>query len=193
MSDVSGQPDAMGDTDLESLMSRYQQADAMAAAHLADQLSAKLYRFFLFQVRDHHEAEDLLQDCWLRIHKARHTYRLGEPVLPWVYAIARRTQVDRYRKKQRIARHEIQKEDVHQIPAEPAPLGTRKSLPDISELLSALPSQQRQTVLLLKVSGLSLEEVSRATGASVGAVKQRAHRAYTTLRRLFGVAAGADE
>jgi RNA polymerase sigma-70 factor (ECF subfamily) len=39
---------------------------------------------------------------------------------------------------------------------------------------------------MLKVSGLSLEEVARATGSSVGAVKQRAHRAYEKLRQVFG-------
>lgn len=164
-------------------MSRYQAADMMAATLLAEQLSGKLYRFFLVQVRDHHEAEDLLQDCWLRIHKARHTYRPGEPVLPWIYAIARHVQLDRYRKRQRIARHELQKEDVPEIAAVAPISAPQASQPDIAELLKGLPPQQRETVLLLKGAGLSLEEVAKATGASIGAVKQRAYRAYTTLRR----------
>ena len=34
------------------------------------------------------DADDLLQETWLRIHKVRHTYRPSEPVLPWFYAIA---------------------------------------------------------------------------------------------------------
>ncbi len=168
-------------------MHRYQHADAAAATMLAEHLSGKLYRFFLSQVRDRERAEDLLQDCWLRIHKSRHTYRPGEPLLPWVFAIARRVQVDQYRKGQRIAQHELQKEHVEDVAAEaPAPPSARSPVPDLSDLLKTLPQQQRETVLLLKVAGLSLEEVSRATGASVGAVKQRAHRAYVSLRRLFG-------
>jgi RNA polymerase sigma-70 factor (ECF subfamily) len=167
-------------------MIRYQAADATAAAVLAEQITGKLYRFFASQVRNHHEAEDLLQDCWLRIHKARHTYRPGEPVLPWIYAIARRAQIDHYRKRQRIARHEFQKEDVQEIAIGKPSFSPQSPLPTVSELLNTLPPQQRQTILLLKVAGMSLEEVSKATGASVGAVKQRAHRAYMTLRRLFG-------
>jgi RNA polymerase sigma-70 factor, ECF subfamily len=163
-------------------MAGYQQADSTSATLLIDQVSGKLYGLFLAQVRDHHQAEDLLQECWLRIHKARHTWRRGEPVLPWIYAIARRARIDAYRKRQRIAQRELPKDELREIP-EP----TRDaSLPDLSELLKTLPPQQRETVVLLKVMGLTLEEVSRATGATVGAVKQRASRAYSTLRTLFG-------
>jgi RNA polymerase sigma-70 factor (ECF subfamily) len=169
-------------TNLESLMVGYQQADSSAAALLIDQVSDKLYGLFLAQVRDHHQAEDLLQECWLRIHKARHTWRRGEPVLPWIYAIARRAQIDAYRKKQRIAQRELPKDPLPEIP-EPA---HEASLPELSELLKTLPPQQRETVVLLKVMGLTLEEVSQATGATIGAVKQRASRAYSTLRMMFG-------
>src|SRR5579875_710443 len=116
-------------------MVRYQAADATATAALAEQVSGKLYRFFASQVRNHHEAEDLLQDCCLRIHKARHTYRPGEPVLPWIYAIARRAQIDRYRKRQRIARHELQNEEVQEMAAGHAPVSSQSPLPSLSELL----------------------------------------------------------
>jgi RNA polymerase sigma-70 factor, ECF subfamily len=77
--------------ELESLMQRYQQSDAEAAATLVTLLSPQIYQFYLAHVRDRSLAEDLLQDFWLRIHNARRTYRPGEPVLPWVYAIARRS------------------------------------------------------------------------------------------------------
>lgn len=170
------------DAGLESLMQAYQQADAAAAMQLAERLNPKLFSFFLAQTRNRDKAEDLLQECWLKIHRARHTYRPTEPLLPWVYAIARHTQVDNYRRDERIARHEIHSERAAEIAASE----TAPEIADIEELLNTLPKQQRETVILLKVAGMSLEEVSRATGATVGAVKQRAHRAYTTLRRLMG-------
>jgi RNA polymerase sigma-70 factor (ECF subfamily) len=172
--------------DLESLMRRYQESDSTAATLLAGKLNGRLLGFFAAQIRDRDRARDLLQDCWLRIHKARHTFRPGEPLLPWVYAIARRVQVDHYRKVQRIARHEVQ-EEIKDIPAPvPAERSGGSGSRGVTELLERLPPQQRETILLLKVSGLTLEEVARATGTTVGAVKQRAHRAYVNLRRLFG-------
>jgi RNA polymerase sigma-70 factor (ECF subfamily) len=53
------------------------------------------------------------------------------------------------------------------------------------ELLATLPEGQREVLMMLKVGGLSLEEVARATSSTVGAVKQKAHRAYERLRSLL--------
>jgi len=169
--------------ELEILMRAYQQADSAAADMLFNRLSPQVFQFFLGQVRNREQAEDLLQEFWLRIHKARATFRPGEPLLPWVYAIARRVKVDQYRRTRRVKEHEYQTE---QLPETVVHEPKSSSLPEMAELLKTLPEAQRETVLMLKVSGLSLEETARATGSSVGAVKQRAHRAYETLRKLFG-------
>ena len=83
---------------LDRLMARYQQADPEAPAALIGALSPALLRFFRTQdLMSREQADDLLQETWLRIHRVRHTYRPGQPVLPWVYAIARRVRVDGYR------------------------------------------------------------------------------------------------
>jgi RNA polymerase sigma-70 factor (ECF subfamily) len=52
-------------------------------------------------------------------------------------------------------------------------------------LVPALPEAQLEVVTMLKVGGLNLEEVARATSSIVGAVKQKAHRAYKRLRNLL--------
>ena len=164
----------------------YQSGDTAAAAQLIERVSPQLYQFFLAEVRNQAAAEDLLQDFWLRIHRARHTFRNGEPLLPWMYAIARRVRVDAYRKSTRVNRHEIRTEVLPERAA--APPQTEASRSGFAELLQALPAAQRETILLLKGAGLTLEEVARATGTSVGAVKQRAHRAYEKLRKVCGAA-----
>ena len=71
------------DNNLEMLMARYQEGDFAAATALIDRISPQLYRFFLAQFASRPDADDLLQETWLRIHRVRHTYRPGEPVLPW--------------------------------------------------------------------------------------------------------------
>ncbi len=169
--------------DLETLMQGYQSADADAAAALVERVSPQMFHFFLAQVRNRSQAEDLLQDFWLRIHSARKTFRTGEPLLPWMYAIARRVRVDHYRRTKRIVEHEIRTGALPEVAADPA---RQSAAPQMAELLRTLPSAQRETVLMLKDGGLSLEEVARATGSSVGAVKQRAHRAYEKLRKILG-------
>jgi RNA polymerase sigma-70 factor, ECF subfamily len=168
------------DLGIESLMTRYQQGDFTAATALINQLSPQLHRFFLVQLVSRRHADDLLQETWLRIHEARHTYRSGQPVLPWLYAIARHIRVDHYRKAQRT---EIRETSLDENPDIPQPAGhSAAKTPDLEAILATLPESQREVIAMLKVAGMSLEEVARATQSTVGSVKQKAHRAYERLR-----------
>jgi DNA-directed RNA polymerase specialized sigma24 family protein len=70
--------------------------------------------------------------------------------------------------------------------SEPRPrFETRNSPPAFETLVAVLPEAQREVVTMLKAGELSLEEVARATSCTVGAVKQKASRAYERLRRLL--------
>jgi len=166
------------DADLQMLMARYQAGDPAAAAALVNQLSPALHRFFMMQYVSRRHADDLLQETWLRIHEIRHTYRPGEPVLPWLYAIARHIRVDHYRKTTRVETRERQ---VEQLPEVSASRQGSAGM-DLDALLRSLPEGQREVIAMLKISDMSLEEVARATQSSVGSVKQKAHRAYEKLR-----------
>src|SRR5271155_5745133 len=103
------------DPELETLMARYQQGDSGAASDLVTRLSPALHRFFTVRFVSRRFADDLLQETWLRIHQVRHTYRPGEPVLPWLYAIARNIRVDQYRKTRRVETREQQVEKLPEL------------------------------------------------------------------------------
>ena len=164
---------------LERLMALYQQGDLDAANALIQSVSPKLYRFLSAQAVSRVEADDLLQETWLRIHKVRHTYRVGEPAIAWFYAIARHVRVDHYRKAMRTTLRERELQGVPEPSAAPAQ-------PErLEALLAPLSSSEREVVEMLKVEGLSLEEVARATSSTVGSVKQKAHRAYKKLREAI--------
>jgi RNA polymerase sigma-70 factor (ECF subfamily) len=179
------------DIDLEMLMARYQQGDLAAATALIHRLSPQLHRFFVVQFASRGDADDLLQETWLRIHKARHTYRSGEPVLPWFYAIARNIRVDHYRRTSRTMARELRLEETPEVQA--APQLESGCTPNLEALLAPLPESQREVIEMLKVAGMSLEEVARATSSSVGSVKQKAHRGYERLReRLNGMGLGKE-
>ena len=172
------------DNNLEMLMARYQAGDFGAATALIDRISPQLYRFFIGQFASRPDADDLLQETWLRIHRVRHTYRPGEPVLPWFYAIARHVRVDHYRKTIRTTAREQRLEEISQLAAR-VPAETNKG-DDLETLLAPLPASQREVIEMLKVAGMSLEEVARATSSTVGSVKQKVHRAYEKLRERMG-------
>lgn len=164
-------------------MTLYQEGDLAAATALINSISPRLYRFFAAQAVSRVEADDLLQETWLRIHKVRHTYRSGEPAIAWFYAIARHVKVDHYRKALRTTIRERELEGMPELTAVVLPAEDRDEL---NALLAPLSSGEREVVEMLKVEGLSLEDVARATSSTVGSVKQKAHRAYKKLREAFG-------
>jgi RNA polymerase sigma-70 factor (ECF subfamily) len=107
-------------------------------------------------------------------------------VLPWFFAIARYTRIDAYRRRRQIDANELAVDDLSTSGA------GQSTLPDAADtdlwrLVGQLPPSQQEVIQMLKVSGLSLEEVARATGSSVGSVKQKAHRAYQKLRELLNL------
>jgi RNA polymerase sigma-70 factor, ECF subfamily len=101
-------------------------------------------------------------------------------VQPWFYAIARRTHIDHYRRSSRTTAHERRLEELPDAAA--AFPADEPATDDLETLLAPLSENQREVILMMKVGGMSLEEVARATSCSVGSVKQKVHRAYKTLR-----------
>ncbi len=174
------------ESNLEVLMVRYQQGDFAAATAIVEAFSPQLYRFFAAQSHSRADADDLLQETWLRIHKVRHTYRTGEPALPWFYAIARYVRVDHYRKTIRSTAGARQLEE--RAVASASLAGRPDTANDLEALLAPLSESQREVIEMLKVTGMSLEEVARATSSSVGSVKQKVHRAYKKLRQTMSAA-----
>jgi RNA polymerase sigma-70 factor (ECF subfamily) len=168
------------DRELSEMMSQYQDGKAAALEVLVRRLSPGLMRYFRMSGVATADAEDLLQECWMRIHRSRHTYRPSEPLMPWVFAIARHTRLDGYRKRRRLESREVLFGEIpdHIQPRTPQ---ASESGDEMSALLASLPESQREVVLMLKVAGMSLQEVARATSSTVGAVKQKAHRAYVAL------------
>jgi RNA polymerase sigma-70 factor (ECF subfamily) len=170
--------------DLEELMRRYQKGDTTAVTALVECLNPQLYRFFASLTNSNADAEDMLQEAWLRIHRIRHTYRGAEPVLPWLYAIARSVQVEDHRRRRWLTLREA---GVGIFP----PFSVREDTGTTAfeELVGRLPQDQREVLTMLKISGLSPEQVARATSSTAWAVKRRLLRAYERLRRLLAPAA----
>jgi DNA-directed RNA polymerase specialized sigma24 family protein len=87
-----------------------------------------------------------------------------------------------YRKRRRVASRETA---VAALP-ELSEHWSVSSLLPFEDLVAPLSERQRAVLTMLKVNGMSIEEVARATASTIGAIKQDAHRAYERLRSLFG-------
>ncbi len=157
-------------------MQRYQAGEGYALEVLVREVSPRLRTIFRGGANQE-DVEELVQETWFQVHRSRHTWRPGEMLLPWIYSIARHIRSRDYRKRSR--RAEVELDEKISVRAPELSLG-------FEQLLSELPESQREVLILMKVEGRSLEEVAAATGASVGSVKQKVHRAYAKLRKVLG-------
>jgi RNA polymerase sigma factor (sigma-70 family) len=184
-------------TEAAEVMARYCQGDAAAFHRLYQQLAPRLLAYLMGLVRDKAAAEDILQVTFLKIHEARAIYVIGANPIPWMYTIAHRTCLDELRKRKRSP---VQLTKDGTLDAEPAADLTglssearddEASRPDAVSAAGALaaldrlPENQRQALLLTKVHGRSTAEAAMIAGTTQGAIKQRAHRAYVTLREML--------
>lgn len=157
-------------------MQRYQAGEGSALDVLVREISPRLRTVFRGGSSED-QVEEMVQETWFQVHRSRHTWRPGEMLLPWVYAIARHVRNRHYRRRSRQAEVELDE----RIPVAPPELSL-----GFEQLLSELPESQREVLILMKVEGRSLEEVAAATGSTVGSVKQKVHRAYEKLRKTLG-------
>jgi len=188
--------------DPKELMARYCDGDASAFRELYAAIAPKLYGYLVKMARSRAVADDLLQQTFLKVHRARAAYVRGADPLPWIYAIAHRTFIDDVRKGKRAKVAVGDTDDLPEIAADIAGVpADRKDEPRVDpELLRAtldaladLPEQQREAVVLTKLEGKSVAEAAEIAGTTVGAMKVRAHRGYEALRGLLGKRARTKE
>jgi RNA polymerase sigma-70 factor (ECF subfamily) len=179
--------------DPRELMQRYQAGDAQAFRELYALVAPKMLGYLGKLTKSRAVADDLLQQTFLKIHRARAAYVLGADPLPWFYSIAHRTFIDEARRVQRAVVRSAG-DDVPEIPAaitgESADRTESRVDPELArealDALEGLPFQQREAVVLTKLEGKSVAEAAAIAGTTVGAMKVRAHRGYEALRKLLG-------
>lgn len=191
----------MAAEDME-LMIRYCDGDAAAFRQLYGRVAPKLRSYLVRVAREVALADDLLQQTFLKVHRARGAYVRGADPVPWMYAIAHRTFLDEMRRRKR-ARVRVAR-DPDAMPERHADLDGREAEPGREVLpvelgaaaiaaLDALPEKQRQAVILTKLEGRSVAEAASIAGTTPGAMKVRAHRGYVALRRALADAPAGDE
>lgn len=169
---------------LRALMAAYQQGDVQSFDLLYAVLAPPLRRYLHGQARDAGCADDLVQEVFLRIHRARHTYDPRLPVEPWAYAIARHVFLMDRRKKARS--REVGLFDAAGAPAaEASPAEARVAPHELARALSDLGPERRDPVLLHHVWGFSFAEIGARLGIRGGAARVRASRGLRALRELL--------
>jgi RNA polymerase sigma-70 factor (ECF subfamily) len=158
-----------------------------------------LYSAAFRLTRNAADAEDLVQETFLRAYRGFHQFEPGTNLKAWLYRILTNTFINSYRKKQREPQTDsLDETEDWYLYSRMAERGTEpsaetsviESLPDedVQEALSSLPEQFRIAVLLADVEGFSYKEIAEITEVPIGTVMSRLHRGRKALeKRLWDV------
>ncbi len=148
-----------------------------------------LYNFAMYLTRKPPEADDLVQETYLRAFRFAHRFQAGTHLRAWLFQIMRNTFLTFYRLHEReaaVAVDGVPDWDVpmfHDAPDEDG--RATEAHTDLERAMRRLPEEFRTVLLLAEVEGLPLEEVAQVMACPVGTVKSRIFRAKERLRVLL--------
>ena len=163
------------------------------ALPLLDQLYGGAMRL----TRNPQDAEDLIQETYLKAYKNFSSFKQGTNLKAWLYRIMTNTYINSYRKAQRrptessadeLSDFQLYTTSGHDSTGlESAEVAALKQMPDsqISEAMNDLPEDYRMVVYYADVEGLAYKEIAEVMGTPLGTVMSRLHRGRKLLREAL--------
>ena len=183
----------------EQLMLAYRDGDAAAFDTLYRRHKGGVYRYMLRQCRDAGVADELFQDVWMNLIRAREGYTVQAKFTTYIYKLAHNRLIDHYRKHGQATLVSFD-DDSEEAPLVAEPVAAPRDEPEkhldikqqaaqLLQLLGALPPPQREAFVMQYEGGMSVEEIADATGVTRETAKSRLRYAMTKIRE--GLAAWA--
>jgi RNA polymerase sigma-70 factor (ECF subfamily) len=172
---------------LRIFMAEYQAGRVEAFDRLHDALAPDLKAYLTRLSRDPMRADDLLQETFLQLHRARAAHIPGHPVRPWVFAIAKRVFLMYQRSAtRRVSNEQRASVDRHEPSTAAAEANRLDARQQVDSALRHVPVDGRRAFLLHHFFGFSFTEIGERLGIKPGTAKIRSSRAAHLMRTLLG-------
>jgi len=167
-----------------ALMLRYQDGDVSAFETLYRRHNDALYRYLLRHCRHPATAEDIFQEVWGKIIKARASYRPTAKFTTFMYRVAHNCFIDHVRRNKRHSNTTELEPDLHADTSDQPDTIAERSLAKerLVVALRELPEEQRDAFLLHEEAGLSIDQIASVTGSNRETAKSRLRYAVNKLR-----------
>ncbi len=155
----------------------------MTTEKIWEEFHPRIKQFILKRIPDEHNAEDILQEVFLKIHARIDTLRDEEKLQSWMYQIARNVIADYYRQHKAT----VALSEALLLPEEPVVDDdvVKDLLPGVRTMVNSLPDEYRQALLLTEYEGLTQRELAERLGLSLSGAKSRVQRAREKLKAML--------
>lgn len=150
-----------------------------AVAGLFQQTKAAVYGFSLSILKNMHDAEDVLQDTYIRIFMASGNYKPNGNPMPWIFTITRNLSLMKLRERKKIR---IIPEESWDWPDD-SPQVTAEDKLVLSAAMEKLSEEERQIIMLHAVAGFKHKEIADLLDLPLSTVLSKYHRALQKMRK----------
>jgi RNA polymerase sigma-70 factor (ECF subfamily) len=169
----------------DELMQRYGQGELSAFQELYRRHSRNLYRFIAWRSGGRDWADEVAQDSWLALHRARASYIAQGSFKTFLFQIARNRLTDLQRQQQPEDLADSRFNALFVQGSAEDELAGRQMNAQLHGAIRALPAEQKEALVLQHFSGLSIEEIALVVDAPAETVKSRLRYAMRKLREQF--------
>jgi RNA polymerase sigma-70 factor (ECF subfamily) len=144
----------------------------------------RLKGFILKRVRNRHDAEDILQDVFIKIHNGIDKLEEKDKLQSWVYQITRNKIIDYYRRQTDVTVSSEISEDIvdESIPSQ---MNNKEIASCLKPMIDQIPEKYKQAVTLTEINGLTQKEMAEKLGLSLSGAKSRVQRGRDKLKELL--------
>jgi len=167
----------------EDLMAAVASGDETALTALIDRYAASVHAYLLRYSNSREDADDLLQETWMRVARSARSFDTARRFRSWIYGIATNLARDLFRR--RMTRDRALRTLSMAPPATPSADSADRG--ELRERIAELPENMRAALLLRYYEGMSEAEMAEVLNVPRGTVKSRLHAALRRLRGEYGV------
>jgi RNA polymerase sigma factor (sigma-70 family) len=162
----------------EELMLLYQKGHPEAFNELYRRCSQRVYGYIKKRIFSETLASEVFQEVFMKLHKSKEKYSDQYPFLPWLFTITRNVNIVFYKKNETlVAVHSTTADSLKNIPT-----STTDEQFDFSEILSALPEQQRKAIEMRYQKDWTFEKIGESLGTTPANIRQLISRGIKKIR-----------
>ncbi len=169
---------------LDSLLLLISDGDKQALSELYGLTSSSVYGFALSILKNSHDAEDILQNCFIKIWNSANGYTKGSKPMAWILTVTKNLCYMKLREQKKT--ESLDEEDLNILPANDNTALTAENRVVLEAAFKAISDKERQIVMLHAISGLKFREISTLLDLPLSSVLSKYHRAIKKMQTAVG-------